>query len=188
LHAAAPGRDEHQIDQNRLQPFDVCLGCLDCGFGLVTFPVGRNERSVGRLKLVTPLIQHLLRYIPVLDQHFSSLKIRLRKFQIALALIDEREGFRHRLLRLDHLRLRGPELGFGFRRRDGGDDLAGRDLVTFILGHRRQTAGIFCRNIDLRRFDTAVRFHDPLGHIASAQAIDQRFDCRASFLEGVLRL
>src|SRR5271166_6060561 len=42
---------------------------------------------------------------------------------------------------------------------------------------RRQPTSVFRRDVHLCRFDTAVGFHDPLGHVAAAQVIDQRFDC-----------
>ena len=115
------------------------------------------------------------------DQH-AAFVIGLEKVQIALALVDERESFRQCLLRLDHLRLRLAQLSFGFRRRDGGDDLSSRDLVSFVHGQLREPAGIFCRDVDLRGLDAAVRFHDSLWHIAAAQARDEGFHrCAGSF-------
>ena len=61
LHASASRRHEHQIDQNGLQPFDVSLGGLDRGLGLIALGVRCNISGLGRLEFVAPLIDDLLR-------------------------------------------------------------------------------------------------------------------------------
>jgi hypothetical protein len=81
-------------------------------------------------------------------------------------------------------RLCGAQLGFRFRRRDGGNPLSSRDLVAFVHRQRREPAGIFCRDIDLRRFDAAVRFHDSIGHVAAAQARDECLHLGSQLLGG----
>ena len=75
LHASAPRRDEHQIDQNRLQPFDVSLGCLDRGLGLIALGIRCNISRLGRFEFVAALIDDLLRDIPLLQQRLSTLII-----------------------------------------------------------------------------------------------------------------
>jgi hypothetical protein len=52
LHASAPGGDEHQIDQNRLESFDIGLGRLDCELGLIALGAGRKICGIGRLELI----------------------------------------------------------------------------------------------------------------------------------------
>src|SRR5262245_65211940 len=89
LHPSASRRFEHQVGQNRLQPLDVGLSCLDCGVSLVTLGVGRNISGLRRLEFVAPLVHDLLWYVPVLDEHFSTVIIRSGKIQVALALRDE---------------------------------------------------------------------------------------------------
>ena len=188
LHASAPRRDQHEIDQNRLQPFDVSLGGLDRGLRLITLGVSRNISSVGRFEPVAPLIDDLLRDIPFLQQSLSALIIGPGECQIAVALRDERNRFRQRLLGFQHLGLRGAQLGFGFRRRDGGDHLSGRDLIALVNGQRRQPTRVFRRHIHLRRFDATVGFHDALGHVAATQVIYQRFDRLLGFFDRLWRL
>ena len=87
---------------------------------------------------------------------------------------------------LMHLCLGGPQLRFGFGRGDCGDHLSGGDLVAFVNVHRREPTRIFCRNVHLGRFDPAIRFHDAIGHVFAAEAIDQRFHRFASLFERVL--
>ena len=186
LHPPAPGRDEHQINQDRLEPLNIGLGCLDRGLGLIALRLGRNIHGLGRFELVASLVHGLLRYIPVLYEKLPALIIGSGKIQVALALSNERDSFRQCPFGLQHLRLGGAQLGFGFRRRDGGNHLSSRDLVAFVHGQRRQPARIFRRDVDLRGLDAAVRFHDPLGHVAAPQAIDQRFYRRAGFFDRVL--
>ena len=101
---------------------------------------------------------------------------------------DGRDSCRQCLFRLLQLRLGRAQLGFGFRRRNGANHLSGRDLVALVHRQRRQSAGIFCRDIDLRSFEAAVGFHDPLRHIDTAQPIYQRFYRCAGFFERVLLL
>jgi hypothetical protein len=79
-------------------------------------------------------------------------------------------------------------LGFGFRRRNGANHLSGRDLVALVDRQRRQPARIFCRDIDLRRFEAAVGFHDPLRHIDTTQTVYQRLYRCAGFFERALLL
>src|SRR5262249_41198760 len=86
--------------------------------------------------------------------------------------------------RFQHLRLGGAQLGFRFRRRDGGNHLSSRDLVAFVHRQRRQPARIFGRDIDLRRLDAAVRLHDSVGHRAAAQTIDEGFHLGSQLLGG----
>src|SRR5271166_3608350 len=52
---------------------------------------------------------------------------------------------------------------------------------------RRQPTSVFRRDVHLCRFDTAVGFRDPLGHVAAAQVIDQRFDCFLCIFNGLWR-
>ena len=94
LHASSSWGDEHQIDENRLQPLDIGFGGLDCGLGLVALGICRNVAGLRRFELVAPLIDDLLRYIPVLHQRLSAFIIWSGKIQIALALGDERVRFR----------------------------------------------------------------------------------------------
>ena len=186
LHASASRGYQHQVDQYRLQPLDIGLGCPDRSLGLIPLSSRRHERGVGRLELVAPQVHRLLGDGSVLKQRFPTLVIRSGEIQIALALCDECNGFRQCLLRLDHLCLCSAQLSFGFRRGDGGDDIAGRDLVTFVLGHRRQSTRVFCRYVHLRCFDAAVGLHDPLGHVTATQPIDQRFHGCTGSIERVL--
>ena len=105
---------------------------------------------------------------------FPRSKSILVKLKSLLRWAMSASAIRHRLLRAQHLSLRAPELGFDFRRGDRADDLSRRDLVAFIHGQRREPAGVFRRDVDLRRFDTSVRFHDPIGHGGYRAAVDQR--------------
>ena len=65
------------------------------------------------------------------------------------------------------------------------DHLSSRDLVAFVHGQRRQPARVFGGDIDLGGFEPPIRFHDPLGHIAAAQAIYQCFYLCAGFFDRV---
>ena len=102
LHASASRRDEHQIDQNRLKPFDISLGCLDRGLGLIALGIRCNIFRLGCFEFVAALIDDLLR-IPLSQQSLSALIIGPREFQIALALGDECDRFRQCLFRFQHL-------------------------------------------------------------------------------------
>src|SRR5262249_61718498 len=92
LTPAPSGRHEPQLATNRLQPLDIGLGGLDRGVSLVTLGVSRDVCSLGCLEFVATLVHHLLRYVPMLDEHFSTVIIRSGKIQVALALGDERNG------------------------------------------------------------------------------------------------
>ena len=122
----------------------------------------------------------------MLQQGLPALIIGLAKSRSLLRWAMSAISFRQSLFRFQQLGLRTAQLGFCFRRRDRRNDLSGRDLVALVHGQRRQPARIFRRYVHFRRFDAAVRFHDPLGHIAAAQAIYQRFYRCSRFFERIL--
>jgi len=93
LHAPAPRRDQHEIDQNRLQPFDLSLGRLDRGFRLIALGIRCNISRLGGFESVAALIDNLLRDIPLLQQSLSALIIGLRECQLAVPLRNEGNGF-----------------------------------------------------------------------------------------------
>ena len=185
LHTSASGGDEHQIDKDRLVPFDVSFGCLDFGLGLIAPGVRCHVGSLGCFKFVAAAICCLLRDISALHQLPGALIVGSGEIQITLALDYERVRLRQCPFGFQHLCLRIAQLSFCFRGRDSGNDLSRRNLVAFIHLYLGEPPRVFGGDVDLGGLEPPIRFHDPLGHIAAAQAIYQCFYLCAGFFHGV---
>jgi hypothetical protein len=173
LHPSSSGGDKHQIVQHRFDSLVLCGRGLNRRQGQVSLRCCYAGRRLGRLIITAALIENLTADGVGFDEFLRTLEVRFGEIQGALLYSDLRVCTGLRLHGALHIGLRGPEFRFVFRRRDAADNLSCRDSVALLHGNLGQAAGIFCRDVDLRRFEPAVGLDDPFGHRLAAQACDE---------------
>ena len=152
-----PRRNERQIVDDRLDAIDLRLRVRDLGQGLIALRGEVFHRRHRGIEVALALFEDLLGDEAGLHQLLAALKVGFGELERALPGGDFGLRRRKRVVRLLHVGLGGAQLRLVFRRGELRDHLPLRDARAFLHGHFGEAPGIFRRDVDLGRFEAAVR-------------------------------